>query len=103
MKKGILGASMLGALLLLPLYSQGASLDRARVTVIKCEYNPDSHSNVIVASGKKWKEITFEAYDTKGDLCKRIRLNRDYIIAYTELDESREDGPRALLKAIQPR
>lgn len=105
MTTGVKGA-LLAALSLFPLFTvQAASeaLQRAPVTVTKCEYDADRRANTIYATGKKWKEIIFESYDTKGDLCKRIRTNREYIVAFTNLEEDGEEPAQAILKAIQPR
>lgn len=98
--------TLLATLVLLPLFSAHAAsvaLQRAPVTVTKCEYDADRRANIIHATGKKWKEIIFESYDTKGDLCKRIRTNRNYIAAFTDLEEDGEEPAQAILKAIQPR
>ncbi len=99
-------AIFLAALLLIPSFSVKAAsgdLQRAPVTVTKCEYDADRRANIIHATGKRWKEIIFESYDTKGDLCKRIRINRDYIVAFTSLEENGEEPAQAILRAIQPR
>lgn len=77
-------------------------IQRGSFEITACEYNADKQINLLKGRGKKG-EITFEMQNQAVDLCKRFKTGRQYIIAYTDLDEAVADGPTAILKRIQPR
>lgn len=86
-----------------PAWAAQPTVQRMAVEIFACDYNAEKQTNWLHGKNQQHAEIIFTMPGRAADICKRFRIGRQYIVAYTDWNEEGPEVPTAILKKIQPK